>query len=76
MDGTDNWMKTIRNGDGCVSWSQFEFQFAGPAPWLLSIPLYVVRTDCTDFTLEEAVTAVLAVSAEASTWGSLKAMYR
>ncbi len=27
VTGTDNWMKTIRDSDGCVSWSQFEFDF-------------------------------------------------
>ncbi len=86
VDGTDNWMKVIRDSDGCVSWAQFTFDFgwyaaAGhitgdPQPILTDIPLYVTRTDCADFTLAEALNAVSAVSAEAMTFGNLKSLYR
>ncbi len=55
--GTDNWMKVIR-GDGAVSWAQFEFDFdlsaVSPRPVLVSIPLYVTRSDGADFPLAEA----------------------
>ena len=69
IDGSDNWMKVIRNGDGAVSWAQLEFDF-GPTfipldvqvgdfrPVLIDIPLYVSRTDGSDFSLAEAVAAV------------------
>ena len=59
--GADNWMKVIRDGDGAVSWAQFEFEsFLGfpNGPTLIDIPLYVTRTDGADFSLAEAVAAV------------------
>jgi len=67
VHGSDNWMKVIRDSDGCVSWAQFTFDFAtydstgispgDPQPILIDIPLYVTREDCADFTLAEAVAA-------------------
>ncbi len=60
VDGTDNWAKIIRDGDGAVNWAKFQFGFSpGPAaaPILIDIPLYVWSTDGADFTLAEAVAA-------------------
>ena len=69
IDGSNNWMKVIRNGDGAVSWAQLEFDFGSTfipldvqvgdfRPVLIDIPLYVSRTDGSDFSLAEAVAAV------------------
>ncbi len=62
VDGSDNWMKVIRDGDGAVSWAQFKFDFYGTSgsdPTLVGIPLYVTRLDGADFTLAQAVAATV-----------------
>lgn len=57
VHGPDNWMKVIRDGDGCVSWARFEFDFSGSGPYLVAIHEYVRQPDCSDFTLDEAIAA-------------------
>lgn len=62
VDGSNNWMKVIRDGDGAVSWAQFEFDFYGTSgsdPTLVGIPQYVTRSDGADFTLAQAVAATV-----------------
>ncbi len=58
VDGDDNWMKSIRDGDGFVSWSQFQFDFSGAAPPLTNVLRHVTRSDGADLSLAEAVAAV------------------
>jgi len=61
VDGTDNWMKVIRDSDGAVSWTQFEIDLstgAATEPTLRAIPLYVAFPDGRDFPLSIAVEAV------------------
>jgi hypothetical protein len=58
MDGTDNWMKVIRDGDGAVSWAQLTFDFSNfPNAAIVDAPLFVYSDDGADFSLAQAVAA-------------------
>ena len=61
VDGSDTWIKVIRDSDGAVSWAQCVFDFSpGNAsdPILLDIPLSVSVPDGRDFPLAQAIEAV------------------
>ncbi|MFT6897563.1 MAG: hypothetical protein ACJA13_001972 [Paraglaciecola sp.] len=72
QDGRGNWMKTVRDSDGRVSWTEFEFNLppfgtALVGNGLVMVHRYIYDTSGQDFTLAEAINFRAAAVPEPST---------